>query len=511
MLLGVRGAGKARLKRVMHSAPCVVRFIIWFAKRRPCIGIVGFRRKNVPQLHALSLQRVIFVGSLGPLGARYLLTCVHPLHLVALLRVQHVLMLGVAIFETRLSPRAPFLQARLTWSQMSVVCAVKCMPLPVASISPLMSLNSCRSCNSCQSQAGFRWGAEEQIYTLVETLRLRARKRTFCTFVDVRKAFDVAWKDAVRVQLAAIGVTGSTWRVLDDLLGATSARVLVNGTLSEPWDERAGVRQGSVLGPLLFNILFDGISAAVRAACPGVPLGRGPRAPRVTLLLYADDLVVLADSESGLQRALDAIGAWGARWRFSFGIGPDKTAVLAVGCRSRDFRFVFQGSVVPVVPEYRYLDVIFQASKRWNKQTDRLISKSTRKFHQCIAWAESRGLHTSFRRSLFQSYVLPSMTHGAAFLDDTSVRRLDKHVRQLGRRLLCWPAGTPNAAVLGELGWDPFAVQVLRGQAGLLGRLPWWHAPWSCCSGLSLRCWRAKFLGSWSFSSLEFGRRDVAS
>ena len=322
-----------------------------------------------------------------------------------------------------------------------------------------------------ESQAGFRWGAEEQIYTLVETLRLRARKRTFCAFVDVRKAFDVAWRDAVRVQLAALGVTGSTWRVLDDLLGATSARVLVHGTLSEPWDERAGVRQGSVLGPLLFNILFDGISAAVRAACPGVPLGRGPRAPRVTLLLYADDLVVLADSESGLQRALDAIGAWGARWRFSFGIGPDKTAVLAVGCRSRDFRFVLQGSAVPVVPEYRYLGVIFQASKRWNKQTDRLISKSTRKFHQCIAWAESRGLHTSFRRSLFQSYVLPSMTHGAAFLDDTSVRRLDKHVRQLGRRLLCWPAGTPNAAVLGELGWDPFAVQVLRGQASLLGRL----------------------------------------
>ena len=41
------------------------------------------------------------------------------------------------------------------------------------------------------------------------------------------------------------------------------------------------------------------------------------------------------------------------------------------------------------------------------------------------------------------------MTHGAAFLD-TSVRRLDKHVRQLGRRLLCWPAGAPNAAVLGK-------------------------------------------------------------
>ena len=185
-----------------------------------------------------------------------------------------------------------------------------------------------------ESQAGFRWGAEEQqIYTLAETLRLRAGTRTFCAFVDVRKAFDVAWRDAVLVKLAVAGVAGSTWRVLDDFLSSTSARVLVNGHLSEPWTESAGVRQGSVLGPLLFNILFDGISEAVRAACPGVAFGRDIHAPRVTVLLYADDLVVLAENQRDLQRALDAIGAWGARWRFSFGIGPEKTAVFVVGYR----------------------------------------------------------------------------------------------------------------------------------------------------------------------------------
>ena len=64
-----------------------------------------------------------------------------------------------------------------------------------------------------ESQAGFRRGAEEQVYTLAETVRLRAGRRTFCAFVDVRKAFDVAWRDAVLVKLAATGVTGSLWSV----------------------------------------------------------------------------------------------------------------------------------------------------------------------------------------------------------------------------------------------------------------------------------------------------------
>ena len=229
-----------------------------------------------------------------------------------------------------------------------------------------------------ETQAGFRWGAEEQVYTLAETLRLRRRKRTFCGFVDVRKAFDVAWRNAVLVKLAEAGITGSMWKVLDDLLTGTSARVVVNGLLSQPWAETAGVRQGSVLGPLLFTILFDSISATVLRACPGVALG-GPGTPKVTLLLYADDLVVLADS---VQHALDAIGAWGARWRFSFGIGPDKTAVLVVGCRTRNFNFTLNDVPVPVVPEYCYLGVVFQSSRKWSKHGERLYTNSNRKFHQ---------------------------------------------------------------------------------------------------------------------------------
>ena len=61
------------------------------------------------------------------------------------------------------------------------------------------------------------------------------------------------------------------------------------------------------------NILFNGIADAVRAVCPGVSLSTAryaPNAPRVALLLYADDLVILAEDAGQLQRALDAIGAW---------------------------------------------------------------------------------------------------------------------------------------------------------------------------------------------------------
>ena len=125
------------------------------------------------------------------------------------------------------------------------------------------------------------------------------------------------------------------------------------------------------------------------SACPGVVLGSGSNAPRVTLLMYADDLVILADNPSDLQCALTAVGVWGAQWRFSFGIGPDKTAVLVLGSRTPNFRFHLQGSPMPRVSHYCYLGVVFQSSRKWQKHAAQRIDRSTGKFHQCLGWAEN--------------------------------------------------------------------------------------------------------------------------
>ena len=164
-------------------------------------------------------------------------------------------------------------------------------------------------------------------------------------------------------------------------------------------------------------------------------------------------------------------GAWGARWRFSFGIGPDKTAVLIVGCRTRNFNFTVHDVPVPVVSEYCYLGVVFPSSRKWSIHGERLYANSNRKFHPFFTWAENRQLHTGFRRSLFQSYVLPSMLYGCQFFSTNAVNFLDKKLRHWGRRLLQWPSGAPDAAVLGELGWVPFRQEVLRSPFSLFGRL----------------------------------------
>ena len=73
-------------------------------------------------------------------------------------------------------------------------------------------------CLTKAGQASFRWRAEEQSYTLAEMLLLRGQHDAFCAFVGFRKAFDVAFRDAVFVKLAEAKVAGKLWSVLADPL-----------------------------------------------------------------------------------------------------------------------------------------------------------------------------------------------------------------------------------------------------------------------------------------------------
>ena len=325
------------------------------------------------------------------------------------------------------------------------------------------------------SQAGFRWGPDVQFYTLWETLRLRKNSRTFCAFLDLRKAFDVAWRDGALLKLYRAGIPIHLWHLVDDLVSDRTAAVRIGSCASDSWDVESGVGQGAVLSGFLFNLLINGLAAAIKRACGGVSCGPDRGAPRLQVLLYADDIVILSDSPADLQRGLDAARDWANAWRFHFSIGPNKSAFVVFGRRragTQHVRFHVGEHVLPRVTTYTYLGITLHERLGWTQHVDELLCRGERKLAACVSWTQSATLPLFFVERIFHSYVRPSACFGLEFVPKgAQIRRFQARLIKWGRRLLTWPHGSPRVAVQGQLGWHDADTLRLSHAAGLCARL----------------------------------------
>ena len=126
-------------------------------------------------------------------------------------------------------------------------------------------------------------------------------KDLFACFVDLEKAYDRVPRDKLWKVLQEYGVNGQLLRAIKSFYCRPEVCVRVNGKQSKPFHVGVGLRQGCVLSPLLFIVYMNWIDKCSQAdEC--ATIGNC----KISRLLFADDLVLLSSTESGLQRALNS-------------------------------------------------------------------------------------------------------------------------------------------------------------------------------------------------------------
>jgi hypothetical protein len=268
-------------------------------------------------------------------------------------------------------------------------------------------------------QGGFRpaRGSPDQIFILREILSSRKERGlpTYVTYIDARKAYDTVWREAAYARIHDGGVRGKLWRQLQAMHGNLKRKVIHPLGMSEPFEVERGMAQGAVESPWVYSAFIDGMATDMQSAGHGVWVaGR-----RVPLLMYADDIILLASSPRELTNMNRIATNFARRNRFQF--NGSKSGVMAFGVsgserdRLRAMHWELFGEKVEVKDKYKYLGTwTVNNDGNWNEHMKQVISEAEKRSTE-LSWIcrRDRGIRPRTAATLWNSLIRPVLEYSS--------------------------------------------------------------------------------------------------
>ena len=335
-------------------------------------------------------------------------------------------------------------------------------------------------------QGGFRRdrATNDQIFLLREILASRKERgqATYATYIDARKAYDTVWREQAYVRIHDAGVRGKLWRQLQ-VMHANLTRTVLHPLGHTPrFPVERGVAQGAVESPWVYSSFIDALARELKTAGLGVWVA----GEQVPILMYADDMVMLARSQNELERMNAVASAFARRNRFEF--NGKKSGVMAFNttkaarerCSTRTWTLFDEP--VAVVPEYVYLGTDTPTDgMSWKAHVESAIVKAKRRSADLL-WVcrADKGMRPRTATTLWKSLVRPLLEYASELWEGHASVTQDQRA-ELERTQMTFLRGTlglhsngsgvADEVVRAELGCERLCDRRLKLKLGYWRRL----------------------------------------
>ena len=150
-------------------------------------------------------------------------------------------------------------------------------------------------------------GAIEHITTINELISdaRRRSKSLYMLSLDLRDAFGSVPHELIFTNMRRMGIQSQLIEATKDMYEGCTTRMFVNQETSRQFELRRGVKQGCPLSPTLFNISIEPLIQRLNGAAEQEGYHIAEEA--VAVLAYADDVMIVSDSEEGLNNLITIV------------------------------------------------------------------------------------------------------------------------------------------------------------------------------------------------------------
>ena len=306
--------------------------------------------------------------------------------------------------------------------------------------------NGFRKARSCSDHLS-------SLVSIIETRKLQKRS-TFCAFIDFSSAYDRISRDLLWVKLKSYGLTGRMYLALQGIYHSVWSAVKVNGDIGPWFQVHSGLKQGCLNSTFFFNIFLNDLIGDIKSLGKGVRIGE----ETVSILCYADDLVLISEKEGDLQAMLNELHEWCEKWGMV--VNGKKTKIVHFRPKQRSrtaYKFVCGTQHIEMTDSYKYLGLVLDENLNFDITVKAVAQSAHRALGLLIAKDRAHGgMPFHIFSSLYDTLVQPIISYGASVWGQKSYGRINAVQNRAMKYFMGLPKCAPTAAAYGDTGWlDP--------------------------------------------------------